>query len=219
MFERILVVLPHPDDEAFGMSGTLAKFISEGAYVTYACLTLGQMGRALGKPPVANRLTLPSLRQQELIESCKAIGIQDLRMLGYHDKTIEFEPKDELDSVISELIEDVKPNLVLTFFPDYSVHPDHDATGASVIRVLEGIPAEQRPETWCVGFAHNMVADNGEPDVEVDISDFLENKYQSLAAHSTQFQISEMFGDADIKSAEVKERFGKERFWKYKFEK
>lgn len=218
MSERILVVLPHPDDEAFGMSGTLAKMISEGAYVTYACLTLGQMGRALGNPPIANRLTLPEIRKQELINSCKEIGIQDLRLLGFHDKTVEFEPKEYIDSVIRDLVNEVKPTLVFTFFPGYSVHPDHDATGASVIRVLKQLPPEQRPVTWTVGFSHDMIADNGQPDVEIDIIPYLKHKRNSIAAHATQFQITEMFGHSDIFSEEVKQRHGKERFWSYKFD-
>lgn len=50
MEQNILVILPHPDDEAFGLSGTLAKYIMEGAHVTYACLTLGEMGRNMGIP-------------------------------------------------------------------------------------------------------------------------------------------------------------------------
>lgn len=217
MSEKIVVVLPHPDDEAFGISGTLAKMIAEGAHVTYACLTLGEMGRGLGKPPIANRLTLPHIRKQELIQSCQAIGIQDLRMLGFLDKTIEFEPKEIVDAAIRSIIHEIKPTLVFTFFPGYSVHPDHDATGASVIRVLSELPEAQRPAAWCVGFAHNMVEDNGEPDIEIDISDFLVQKRNSIAAHATQFQVSEMFGNEDIHSDEVKQRFGKERFWSYKF--
>lgn len=47
---QVLVVFPHPDDEAFGVSGTLAQFVDAGVPVTYACLTLGQMGRNLGNP-------------------------------------------------------------------------------------------------------------------------------------------------------------------------
>ena len=43
--KHILVVLPHPDDEVFPMSGTLSRLIGEGSYVTYVCLTLGEMGR------------------------------------------------------------------------------------------------------------------------------------------------------------------------------
>lgn len=40
--KRVLVVFPHPDDEAFAAAGTLAKYIDSGAGVTYACLTLGR---------------------------------------------------------------------------------------------------------------------------------------------------------------------------------
>lgn len=218
MSEKILVVFPHPDDEAFGLSGTLAKFVAEGAQVTYACLTLGEMGRALGNPPIANRESLPLIRKEELIASCQAIGIQDLRMLGFMDKTVEFEPKEVVDTAIRSIYEEVKPTLVFTFFPGYSVHPDHDATGASVIRVLQEVPAEERPKVLCIGFSHNMVQDNGEPDVSIDITDYLVQKRNAIAAHQSQFQISEMFGNEDIHSEEVKQRFGKEKFWTYSFQ-
>ena len=52
---HILVVFPHPDDEAFSVAGTLALYINEGTPVTYMCLTLGQMGRNLGNPPFTTR--------------------------------------------------------------------------------------------------------------------------------------------------------------------
>lgn len=218
MSERILVVLPHPDDEAFGLSGTLAKYIAEGASVTYACLTLGEMGRNLGNPLIANRISLPQIRKQELLQSCKAIGFDDVRMLGFLDKTVEFEPNEYIDGIIRDIYNEVQPTLVFTFFPGFSVHPDHDATGASVIRVIGQLPASERPKVWCVAFSHDMVEVNGSPDIIIDISNFIANKKASIAAHASQFQISEMFGDEDVNSPEVKEKFGKEHFWTYPFQ-
>lgn len=64
--ENILAVLPHPDDEAFGLSGSLAMHVAEGVHVTFACLTLGEMGRNMGFLPFANRVTLPPIRKEEL---------------------------------------------------------------------------------------------------------------------------------------------------------
>ena len=64
--------------------------------VTYACLTLGEMGRNMGDPLFANRETLPLLRKQELIDACREMDVQDLRMLGYRDKTLEFEDEEKL---------------------------------------------------------------------------------------------------------------------------
>lgn len=47
---HVLVIFPHPDDEAFGVSGTISLHIDNGTPVTYACLTLGEMGRNMGNP-------------------------------------------------------------------------------------------------------------------------------------------------------------------------
>ena len=64
---HVLVIFPHPDDETFSSAGTIASYIDAGVPVTYACLTLGQMGRNLGNPPFATRavsythLTLPTI--------------------------------------------------------------------------------------------------------------------------------------------------------------
>lgn len=114
--KHILVILPHRM-MVFGISGTLAKHIQNGTQVTYACLTLGEMVLNMGIPPFANRVTLPEIRKKELEESCEAIGIQDLRMLGFHDKTIEFEDQVLLDGQIDALLKELKPSLIITFYP------------------------------------------------------------------------------------------------------
>jgi len=214
---RILVVLPHPDDEAFGLSGTLAKHVAEGARITYACLTLGEMGRNMGVPPFANRVTLPSVRQKELEESCRAIGIQDLRMLGLHDKTIEFEDRELLDGKILELLEEVRPDLVYTFYPGYSVHPDHDATGASVIRTIASLPESRRPVVYCIAFSNNHELAIGKPDVINDVKEYLPPKLASIQAHRSQFQAAELLGRNELSDEEIRQRFGTERFWTYRF--
>lgn len=216
--ERILVVLPHPDDEAFTAAGTLAKHIHDGAQVTYACLTLGQMGRNMGIPPFANRVTLPAIRKLELEESCRAIGIQDLRMLGYHDKMLEFEDQRKLDTDINGLLEELQPTLVITFYPGYSVHPDHDACGEAVTRTIRKLPKEKRPLVHCIAFARNHQAVIGGPDVIEDVKPYLKQKMASIFAHRTQFQAAELVGNKKLDDREIQERFGTERFWTYKFD-
>lgn len=216
MEKHILVVFPHPDDESFGTSGTLAKHIHEGSTVTYACLTLGEMARNMGDPIIANRTTLPALRQKELEESCRSIGIQDLRMMGFHDKTIEFEDQKFLTSQLRSLIDELKPSLIITFYPGYSVHPDHDATGAAVIRTVAAMPANERPTVHCVAFSKGCEKILGKPDVIVDIQDYLSQKFGSIRAHRSQFRW-EMDGQSEQDEA-IKERFSQERFWTYHFD-
>ncbi len=216
--ERILVVFPHPDDEAFVASGTLAMYIEGGAQVTYACLTLGEMGRNMGIPPFASRVSLPAIRKEELTASCHAIGIQDLRMLGFHDKMIEFEDQQLLDSRILSLLQELTPSLVITFYPGYSVHPDHDATGAAVIRTISRLPAAERPLVYCSAFASNHEMVIGKADVTVDVTSFLVKKMASITAHRSQFQAAELVGNRELSDEEIRDRFGTEQFWTYRFD-
>lgn len=213
--KRILVVLAHPDDEVFPMSGTLAKYIHEGSRVTYVCLTLGEMGRNLGNPPFANRVTLPAVRQKELEESCRVIGIQDLRMWGYHDKTLEFEPYEPLDNRVREVINEVKPDIIFTNYPGYGVHPDHDAAGAAVVRVVQAMAKEQRPQVLCAAFPTDN--DLGKPEIVNDVSAFVQQKIASMKAHSSQFKYFEMELENRKTGDAMMTRLMTERFWIYPF--
>lgn len=215
--QKILVVLPHPDDEAYFFSGTLAKYIEEGAQITYACLTLGEMGRNMGVPLFANRVTLPAIRKQELVASCQAIGIQDLRMLGFHDKMIEFEDQELLDGEILKLIRELNPALVITFYPGYSVHPDHDATGAAVIRTIARLPMAERPIVHCAAFSNNHKQMIGTNDVTIDVTGYLTIKIKSILSHSTQFQKDKLLGGRNLQDEVIRSKFGRERFWTYRF--
>lgn len=218
---HVLVVFPHPDDEAFGVSGTIATHAKNGTPVTYACLTLGEMGRNMGNPPFTNRERLPEIRKQELKEAASAIGIQDLRMLGFRDKTIEFEDEEKLTNLILSIIQEVNPSLIITFYPGYSVHPDHDATGAFVVRAVEKIPEEKRPKLNCVAFSKNCIEELGEADIVYDISSVAEKKMAAIMAHRSQTQL--MFKDMAEKlkneDPQVLARINFERFWTYKFKK
>ncbi|WP_151737348.1 bacillithiol biosynthesis deacetylase BshB2 [Paenibacillus tengchongensis] len=215
--QRILVVLPHPDDESFVAAGTLSMYIAGGAEVTYACLTLGEMGRNMGIPPFANRVSLPGIRKEELAASCRAIGIQDLRMLGFHDKMVEFEDRQLLDSTVTALLLELQPQMVITFYPGYSVHPDHDATGAAVIRAVGRLPEAERPVVYCSAFAVNHEQAIGQADVIFDVSDFLDQKMASIRAHATQFQAAELVGNRELTAEEIRLRYGTEKFWTYRF--
>ena len=42
--QTILAVLAHPDDESFGMGGTLAFYASRGVDVHLVCATRGEVG-------------------------------------------------------------------------------------------------------------------------------------------------------------------------------
>jgi len=216
---QILVIFPHPDDEAFGVSGTLALHIQNGTSVTYACLTLGEMGRNLGNPPFATRESLPHIRKVELQNAAKSIGIQDLRMLGYRDKTVEFEDPEKLADHMGEIIADVNPSLIITFYPGYSVHPDHDATGAAVVKAVGRLAPEKRPTLHCVAFSKNSLDELGAPDIVNDVTVVSDQKIATIKAHAsqTQLMIQNMAEKLKANDPDMIAWVNNERFWTYKF--
>lgn len=217
--QHLLVIFPHPDDEAFGVSGTISAHVENGTPVTYACLTLGEMGRHMGNPPFANRETLPLIRKKELQNAAQAMGLQDLRMLGYRDKTIEFEDEEKLIQDISSIIDEVNPSLIISFYPGYSVHPDHDACGAAVVKAVERIDENKRPKLHCVAFANLCEEEIGQADLVYDVSPFAEKKIATLMAHESQAQLMIADMEKNYKQGDplVLARINNERFWTYKF--
>lgn len=183
---HVLVVYPHPDDEAFSVAGVVRMYRNMGVPVTYACLTLGEMGRNLGNPPFATRESLPEIRRKELIAACEAMGIDDLRMMGLRDKTIEFEDDEKMVQLMTDLINELNPSLIHTFLPGFAVHPDHEATAKAVVEAVRRMDKEKRPRILACAFANDTVEKNGEPHVSVNIQSVKNDKVKALQAHASQ---------------------------------
>lgn len=217
MEKHVLVVFPHPDDEAFGVAGTILSYTEAGTPVTYICLTLGEMGRNMGRPLIANRETLPQIRKRELEKACELLGIKDLRCFGMRDKTVEFADQEVLVKRIEEVLLEIEPSLVITFYPGYAVHPDHNATGAAVIQAVQRLPEQQRPPVHALAFSSGCEKIIGPPDIVLDVTKHVEKKLKVIEAHESQtagmIQVfKEKYKEND---EEVMKRFSKEAFWTY----
>ena len=222
MKQHVLVVFPHPDDETFGCGGTIAQFAKSGVPVTYICGTLGQMGRNMGKPFFATRESLPNIREAELEEACQALGIQNLIKLGLRDKTIEFEDPEILIDRIEGILREVQPSLVLTHYPGYAVHPDHNALGEVTIRAISRLSIPERPIVYAHAFARDCQDVLGKPDIINDISAISEVKLAAIRAHRSQSQV--MFArTTKVQSMEQSSKnpfshmLQSESFWTYRF--
>ncbi|MGM8215228.1 bacillithiol biosynthesis deacetylase BshB2 [Bacillaceae bacterium W0354] len=185
--KHVVVIYPHPDDESFGTAGTITKFREADVPVTYLCGTLGEMGRNMGNPFFANRETLPEIRKKELQEACRILDM-DLVMLGLRDKTIEFESRDEIAERLKKYIEDLGATLVITFYPPYAVHPDHNALGAAAFEAVKRIEKNRRPELWANAIIANREDYIGAPDIVVDTIDVFDTKVKALEAHRSQVE-------------------------------
>ena len=153
----LLIVLAHPDDEAFGLAGTIHLLRARGVPVTLITATRGEAGEIL-VPELANRDSLGAVREKELRDAMALAGVDDIRLLGYRDsgmagtpenddpRSLVRAPAGEVVSMIAMTIRDVRPAAVITFGADgiYG-HPDHiaihhHATAAVALAADEGAP-------------------------------------------------------------------------------
>jgi LmbE family N-acetylglucosaminyl deacetylase len=133
----ILAVLAHPDDESFGMGGTLALYAKKGYEVHLVCATLGEAG-TVDDEYLQEHDTIQELREAELRCATQSLGLTSLNLLGYRDSGMPDTPENEHpNALINQSIEEVagkvvkyirefKPDIVLTFDPIGGYrHPDH----------------------------------------------------------------------------------------------
>jgi LmbE family N-acetylglucosaminyl deacetylase/tetratricopeptide (TPR) repeat protein len=145
---RLLAIFAHPDDEG-GTSGTLAHYVANGAAVTLACATRGEVGE-ISDPALATPETLGAVREAELRAACAHLGITDVRFLGYRDSgMVDTPPNDDPRSlhqadpnkVVAQLvglIREVRPHVIITFDPSGGYgHPDHLAIHRGVVAAVD----------------------------------------------------------------------------------
>ena len=125
---RLLGVWAHPDDEAYLSATLMDRTIAAGGDVTCVTATLGERGFADDDPrPLDERARL---RAGELRSALAAVGVSDSRVLGLADGGAGEWPMEALVARMVAVIEEVRPDVVVTFGPDgVTGHPDHVAIG------------------------------------------------------------------------------------------
>ncbi|MCY0869000.1 MAG: bacillithiol biosynthesis deacetylase BshB2 [Firmicutes bacterium] len=217
---RVLAIFPHPDDETLGKAGTIAQYTQAGVPVTLICGTLGEMGRNMGRPFFANRETLPKVREQELRDACAALGIRDLRLLHLRDKTVEFEDPERVADAIEAIMRELKPSLLLTYYPEHGVHPDHDALARAAIIAVKRLEPGDRPVVHASAVTRNAREVLGPPDFVKDVSDVLDIKIAAMKAHRSQtegmFVRMEQERKSNPNAQPQQDWLKREQFWLYR---
>lgn len=216
---HVVIVYPHPDDESFGAAGVIRKFRNQGVPVTYFCGTLGEMGRNMGSPTFANRESLAAIRKQELKEACDYLDI-DYKLLGFRDKTIEFEPVEQVAARVKEALEEINPSLVITHYPEHGVHPDHNALAVGTIEAIRSMDKEKRPTVWAAAITNNFEEELGEPDIVIPLGEHFNFKLNAILHHKSQAEgmLKKLQDTPENDKAYIdglKQRLGKERFFTY----
>ncbi|HNB40340.1 MAG TPA: PIG-L family deacetylase [Anaerolineales bacterium] len=137
MTKKVLAVLAHPDDESFGLGGTLALYAQRGYETYYVCATRGEVG-TVSPEFLKGFKDTAEMRTDELMRAAKELGLKEVIFLDYRDSGMPGmeanqhpnaqinHPVEEVAGKVVKHIRAIKPDVVITFDPigGYK-HPDH----------------------------------------------------------------------------------------------
>ena len=212
----VLAVGAHPDDIDFGASGTIAKWVEEGAECYYLICTDGSRGSS--DPKMTHR-KLAGIRKKEQLAAGKVLGLKKVFFLNYTDTQLisDFSLKKD----IAKIIKIVKPNILLTMDPTFYYsekfgfvnHTDHRAASSAAMDACfplsrdrltfpdheeKGLFPHKIEELWLVSFEKKKLL--------VDISRTFNKKIKTLACHRSQF---DNFKEIEKRMTDRAKYFGK----------
>jgi len=185
---KILVVAAHPDDEALGCGGVIARHISLGEHVFVLFMTDGESSRNVSTD--LNKKI--SNRNESAKKALKILGVTDHKFLDFPDNKMDTVPLLEIAKAIEEVVGEFKPNIIYTHFRN-DLNIDHQITNQAVLTAA-------RPQPNCcvkkiLSFEilsssewNSYSISQFQPQYVVDISDFWEKKEKAINCYHDELR-------------------------------
>lgn len=193
--KRVLLITAHPDDMEFSAGGTVARWSAEGCEIGLCIVTDGSSG---SDDPEMTPAKLKQTRHTEQHAANEILGITSLFNLDLPDGMIV--PDLALRRQLVRVIRQFKADVVVCQDPTswfhgnrYINHPDHRAVATAAVEALFPAAGNRNyfPELLEEGLEpikiHEVYISNAQqPDVWVDITDFMDQKVEALRQHKSQ---------------------------------
>lgn len=187
---RVVCVFAHPDDEAFGPSGTIAKLAEEND-IYIICATRGE---ACG----SELSDIDAVRTTELENSASILGVKEVFFLDFKDGCLCNLDYHALAERIDEKVKKIKPSTLLTFEPrGLSGHIDHFAITMTTTYVFYKNDFAKTLLYYCMSEEQRKFIKNyfiyfppGYAKIEVnkvvDVKGVFDKKIAAIKAHKSQ---------------------------------
>ncbi len=129
LFKNILVLAPHTDDGEFGAGASIAKFLEQGAKVTYAAFSTAEESVPDGMPK--------DILKTEVRAATKALGIaeENLIIFNYQVRKLNYARQEILEELIRIRKEN---NFDLVLMPSLKdIHQDHTTVAQEGLRAFK----------------------------------------------------------------------------------
>jgi LmbE family N-acetylglucosaminyl deacetylase len=154
---RLMTIFAHPDDETFGVAGTLARAAESGHPVAVVSATRGEAGE-IADPALATKENLAEVREEELRRACAAVGVDHVYFLDYIDgRLAEVNEREAVGRIVGHLRR-FRPDVVVTFAANGGYgHVDHMAIHRYVVAAIPLAADPAYTSDYTVGMAPHRV--------------------------------------------------------------
>jgi len=195
---KILFLIAHPDDEAYGPYGTIVKLVKQGHEVTVFCLCNGE--RPGNEKVSADRVFA-------FKENCELAGVE-WKIQNNPDLSLKY---NETVANVTGIIDFFKPDAVYTHNIS-DLNNDHRILAEAALVACRPKPASTVNELYffevpsSTDWTFSQVQPAFEPNTYIDITDYIEDKKLALARYST-----ETYPFPDARGVEAMETLSKYR--------
>ena len=182
---KVLAVGCHPDDLEIACSGTLRKYVEQGAEVYMCHVANGCLGHVIIEPE-----ELRIIRTKEAEEAGKIIGAKQVFNLDVPDLEINSHNLEVMDAM-ADVVRFVRPDVMITHNPDdYML--DHTETSIIATNGAFCSGLNHRPRKYeafssfiPTFFMDTLAGVNFQPTHYVDITNQIDIKLQALECHES----------------------------------
>ena len=171
---NVLVVAPHPDDEALGCGGAICLHVARGDRVAVVFLTSGELGLKHLPRDEAWRV-----REAEARSAGRILGLADTRFLRCPDWCLN-ESLADTAGLLQPAVDAEAPQVIYFPHPEDS-HPDHQATAQILGMTLQRCQ-KQPVALW----AYEVWSPLSAYDHAEDISKVMARKLRAVRCYESQ---------------------------------
>ena len=193
---NILLVIAHPDDEAF-VAGTLCLCHEYGFDTNIICVTSGEGGDHPFLDDGDKMRLLKRIRQLELELSALSLGVSRVELLGFENAKWD-DPnlgrswdEDKLAETLANAFERYCPDLIMTHGPGGGYgHPEHKRLYSAVMSAVSRSKFCHSVFSFCAAVDNGGYFPQwyeGTRDVEIDVRGFHRRRVASLRYYQSQW--------------------------------
>jgi LmbE family N-acetylglucosaminyl deacetylase len=182
--ERVLVVAAHPDDEALGCGGTMARHALAGDSVDVVFMADGVFSRTTAGLDA---------RRDSALKACGILGASAPTFFEFPDQKLETVGFLEIVQAIEPIIARLQPTVIYTHHGG-DLNLDHRIVHQAVMTAMRPMPASTYRAIYAfevassTEWASSAIGEAFRPDHFVDINATIDRKFEALQAYAQEMR-------------------------------